>query len=82
VIAAFRKDAGTQLFGFLVVCNFDIHLPHQIGVDLSSFLGSEGPFTCTDLLSGERQEFPLSRLELMLSPCTAKVLKFYRGNVK
>jgi hypothetical protein len=82
VIAAFRRDAGTQLIGFLVVCNFDIHLPHQIGVDLSSFLGSEGPFTCTDLLSGERQEFPLSRLELMLSPCTAKVLKFYRGNVK
>jgi hypothetical protein len=82
VIAAFRRDAGTQLFGFLVVCNFDTHLSQQIGIDLSSFIGNEGPFTCTDLLSGERQVFPMSQLELMLSPCTAKVLKFYRGNVK
>jgi hypothetical protein len=82
VIAAFRRDTGTEVFGFLVVCNFDMHLPQQIVVDLSSFLGSEGPFTCTDLLSGERQIFPLSRQELILAPCTAQVLKYYRGNVK
>ena len=76
IIAVFRRDNGTQKFGFLVVCNFDTHTPQHIVVDLSPFLGTDGPFPCTELLSDETQIFPHSRLELMLQPCAAQVLKF------
>ena len=81
VIAAFRRDTGKQTSGFLVVCNFDIQLQQQIVIDLAPFLGTSGPFQCTELLSGERQIFTMSRFELVLPPCTAQVLKFPGKNV-
>lgn len=76
IIAVFRRDIGTQKFGFLVVCNFDTQNPQHIAVDISPFLGTDGPFPCTELLSGETQIFPQSRLELLLQPCAAQVLRF------
>ena len=76
VIAAFRRDLGTQETGFLVVCNFDTNNPQHIVVDLLPFLGTNGPFPCIELLSGEEQIYPKSRLELLLPPCSAQVLKF------
>jgi len=79
VIAAFRRDTGTQAFGFLVVCNFDTGGPQQIGVDLAPVLGTDGPFSCRELLSGADQVFPHPRLELSLSPCAAQVLMFPRN---
>jgi hypothetical protein len=76
VIAAFRRDAGTEAYGFLVVCNFDTSSPQHITVDLASFLGQAGPFPCRELLSDTTQTFPHPRLELLLPPCSAQVLRF------
>jgi Glycogen debranching enzyme, glucanotransferase domain len=75
IIAAFRKETGPEEFGFLVVCNFDIHNPQGIEIDLSPFLETNGPFTFIELLSGESQIFPGSTLPLQLPPCAAKVLR-------
>ena len=80
VIAAFRRDTGTQAFGFLVVCNFDTGSPQRIAVDLASVFGTDGPFPCCELLSGVAQIFPHPRLELLLPPCTAQVLRFPRSD--
>jgi hypothetical protein len=79
IIAAFRRDTGTQALGFLVVCNFDIYSPQRIVIDLKPILGTEGPFPCYELLSGQTQNFQQPRLELLLQPCTALVLKFPVG---
>ena len=76
IIAAFRQDHGPDAFGFLVVCNFDIHSPQCIVVDLSPFLTGEGPFPCTELLTGETQVLPRPHLEILLAPCAAQVLRF------
>jgi hypothetical protein len=79
IIAAFRKESGTEESGFLVVCNFDIHMPQSIEVNLSPFLGTNGPFPCTELLSGESQIFENPHLQLQVPPCSAKVLKFSKS---
>lgn len=76
ILAAFRRDTQTDAFGFLVVCNFDIGSSQSIVVDLTSVLGTDGPFPCCELISGETQVFPSSRLEFHLQPCSAQVLKF------
>ena len=76
VIAAFRKETGTQVSGFLVVCNFDIQLTQSIEINLSGFLGTNGPFPCIELLSGESQIFKNPDIQLQLPPCAAKVLRF------
>ena len=79
IIAAFRKESETQESGFLVVCNFDIHMPQSIEVNLSPFLGTNGPFPCIELLSGESQIFKNLQFQLQLPSCTAKVLKFSKS---
>lgn len=79
IIAAFRQEAGTQAFGFLVVCNFDTHDSQRIAVDLSALLQSDGPFSCSELLSGETRVLAHARFELNLQPCAAQVLKFPRN---
>jgi starch synthase (maltosyl-transferring) len=79
VIAAFRQDTGTQAFGFLVVCNFDTGGPQRIAVDLTPFLGTDGPLPCCELLSGATQTIPHPHLELLLPPCAAQVLMFARS---
>jgi Glycogen debranching enzyme, glucanotransferase domain len=76
IIAAFRKGTGTQESGFLIVCNFDIHAPQRIEVNLSPFLGTNGPFPCIELLSDQTQIFQQPCLELLLQPCSAQVLRF------
>jgi hypothetical protein len=78
VIAAFRRDTATQVFGFLVVCNFDTHNPQRIAVELAPVLRTDGPLQCCELLSGEMQTFPHPHLELLLPPCGALVLKIPR----
>ena len=79
IIAAFRKEIGPEEFGFLVVCNFDILIPQSIEVNLSPFLGTNGPFPCIELLSGESQILKNPYLQLQLQPCTAKVLRFSKS---
>jgi len=78
VIAAFRRDTETQAFGFLVVCNFDTSSAQHIVIDIAPLLGTDGPFPCSELLSGENRVFPDTRLELLLPPCAAQVLRFPR----
>jgi starch synthase (maltosyl-transferring) len=78
VIAAFRRDTGTQALGFLVVSNFDTVNSQSIAIDLAPFLKGNGPFTCIELLSGEIQVFPNAQLELVLPPSSSRVLKFSR----
>jgi Glycogen debranching enzyme, glucanotransferase domain len=79
IIAAFRKETGIQESGFLVVCNFDIQNLQSIEVNLSPFLGTNGPFPCIELLSGESQIIKNPHLQLQLLPCTAKVLRFSKS---
>jgi starch synthase (maltosyl-transferring) len=79
VIAAFRRETGTQAFGFLVVCNFDTSSPQRIAIDLAPVLGTDGPFPCSELLGGATQVFPHPRVELLLPPCAAQVLRFARS---
>jgi hypothetical protein len=78
-IAAFRRDIGNQAFGFLVVCNFDTCVPQHIVVDLKSILGTDVLFPCSELLSGQTQIFQQPRLELLLQPCEAQVLRFSKS---
>jgi hypothetical protein len=78
VIAAFRRSSGTEALGFLVVCNFDTLTPQRITIELAPVLGTDGPFLCCELLSGESRSFPHSRLQLEISPSAAQVLKFPR----
>jgi hypothetical protein len=79
VIAAFRQDEGAQSIGFLVLCNFDTGTPQRIAVDLATVLGTDGPFSCCELLSGATQTISHPRLELLLPPCSAQVLRFPRN---
>ncbi len=78
IIAAFRPDIKGQSYGFLVVCNFDTNLSQRILVDLEWIIGTKAPFASTDLLSGDIKFFQQSKGEILLEPCTAKVLKFPR----
>jgi hypothetical protein len=80
IIAAFRENTGTQLFGFLVVCNFDIASSHQIYFDLSTILMTEEPVISCDLICDKNDYFPTPRFELQLAPCSAKVLMISRYN--
>jgi len=78
IIAAFREDSDTKANGFLVVCNFDILGNQSIKIDMSPFFKSDGPFLCTELLSGESRIFYTKLIELDLPPCGAEVLKFFK----
>jgi hypothetical protein len=80
IIAAFRQNTGTQVFGFLVVCNFDIGAPQHISIDLTSILGIDEPISYCDLLIDKTDIFPNPRLELQLEPCSAQVLMLWRYN--
>ncbi|HTV48263.1 MAG TPA: alpha-amylase family glycosyl hydrolase [Phycisphaerae bacterium] len=80
VIAVFRHGQVAQEFGFLVVCNFDIKDPQSIAIDLESILGTNGPFPCSELLTGQMQSFDHPRVELELPPCTAQVLRFTKNS--
>jgi hypothetical protein len=79
VIAAFRRDSGPQVWGFLVACNFDTQSEQRIWVELGPILKTDGPFTCCELLSGETRSFPHAHMELLLPPCGAQVLKISRN---
>jgi hypothetical protein len=76
IIAAFRRDSGTQAAGFLVVCNFDIHNAERIVVDLGPLLNKSGPFACHELISGETLVLPHPHFEILVPACGAQVLKF------
>jgi len=76
IIAAFRRDSGSDATGFLVVCNFDILGPQRFAIDLEPLLGTAGSVSYCELLSGETHALPNPCLELLLPPCTAQVLKF------
>jgi hypothetical protein len=79
ILAAFRHDKGPKDLGFLVVCNFDTHQSQRISLNLATILGYDGPFACRELLSDATRVVPHSRLELVLPPCTAQVLKFSKA---
>jgi hypothetical protein len=78
VIAVFRGDTATQAFGFLVVCNFDTLNSLRIAVEHAPVLGTDGPFTCCELLSGETRSFPHPHIELDLSSSDTQLLKLPR----
>ncbi len=75
IIAAFRRDTGTQAKGFLVVCNFDIYHIQRIEIDLSPVIETGGPLTCYDLISSQSRTFQQPYLDLQLPPSSAMVLK-------
>jgi len=74
IIAAFRQNTGNQLFGFLVVCNFDIASEHNISIDLTQILKIDEPIPYCELLTCKTDIFPNPHLELQLAPCSAQVL--------
>ena len=76
IIAAFRRDTGTKVVGYLVVCNFDIYNSQHIVIDLTAILGTNGSLSCSELLSNQTQIFQHSRLDLILLPCAVQVFSF------
>jgi hypothetical protein len=78
IIAVFRYDMDSGCSGFLVLSNFDTLNSQRITIDLLPFLGTSGPFSCTELLSGEKMEYAQSQTELILQPCQALVLKILK----
>jgi starch synthase (maltosyl-transferring) len=77
ILAAYRPDTGPDALGFLVVCNFDVNGSQQFAIDTGSLLQGAGPVSYSDLLGGDGAvALAPPRLELMLPPCTAQVLKF------
>lgn len=76
IIAAFRRDSDPKTQGFLVVCNFDTSNSQRIVIELGPILRKEGPIVCLELLSGQKQLFPNPKVQLLLPPCGAQVLKF------
>jgi starch synthase (maltosyl-transferring) len=73
VIAAFRRDVSQNTRGFLVLCNFDTGRDQQITVDLAPIVRGDGPFSCCELISGEKVSFSQPTLDIVLSVCEAKV---------
>jgi hypothetical protein len=80
VIAAFRQNTGKQVYGFLVVCNFDIGSYQHITIDLRQILGTGEPISYVELLSDKADVFPNPYLELPLPPCSAQVYMLSRYN--
>jgi hypothetical protein len=79
IIAAFRRDEGSENYGFLVVCNFDIGGAQSISIDLEPYLDGNGPQECIDLLTGRKQKLDEPKLELQLAACATQVLMFPKG---
>ena len=80
VIAAYRQNTGKQLYGFLVLCNFDTVSPHSISIDLSAILKTNEPIPYCELLSDKTDVFQKPHLELELGPCSAQVLMLSKYN--
>ncbi|MFN8205915.1 MAG: alpha-amylase family glycosyl hydrolase [Bacteroidales bacterium] len=78
IIAAFRENTGTSVYGFLVLCNFDIGGSHQISIDLTPILGTHEAIHFVDLLCDRNGSFPDPQLDLHLDPCSAQVLMLSR----
>ena len=76
MIAAFREDPSPDLYGFLVVCNFDTTGSQNIRIDLSEHIRDEGPFYYTDLLINKTETIREPILDLQLAACATQVLKF------
>jgi len=79
IIAAFRQDPSEDSIGFLIVCNFDIYNEQRIHLDLTKVLGPDGSFLCVELLSKQTWDIASAKLELLMPPCSAHVLKFDRS---
>jgi hypothetical protein len=78
IIAAYRKSNELEVFGFLIICNFDIEAEQSLAVELSTILNIPPPYACVELLSGESKFYQLSHTIFSLSPCGVQVLKFKR----
>lgn len=76
ILAAFRTDPTGASRGFLVACNFDIHSPQRLIVNLGALLERPSPIPYTDLLAGESRLSPHTYLEILMPPCSAQVLQF------
>jgi hypothetical protein len=76
VIAAFRRDSGSDALGFLVMCNFDTQNSQRIVIELAPLLKTDGPFRCTELLSDEARIVTHPHMEFVLPACGAEVLMF------
>ena len=75
IIAAYRSDANGN--GFLVACNFDIFNVQHLMLDLSPYLNIQNEVTALELLSGDMFSIPNAHFNILLDPCSAKVIKFY-----
>ena len=76
VIAVFRRNGKHGRTGYLIACNFDIFHEQTLTVDLTEFLGAEGPVDAVDLFTGKTEGFEGSTVTLKLTPCSAQVLMF------
>jgi hypothetical protein len=76
IIAAFRRASGNDAVGFLVMCNFDTQHSQRIVIELAPLLKADGPFRCTEMLSGKARIVPHPHMECILPACGAEVLMF------
>jgi hypothetical protein len=80
IIAAFRRSTSKRVYGFLVVCNFDIGSSQHISIDLGPVLSIDESIPYCELLSDRMDVFPNPHLELQMEPCSAQVLMLSRNN--
>lgn len=74
IIAAYRSGTGKNIFGFLVVCNFDTFSTQAISIDLSNHIHTQHPILYCELLSEEQGEYKSHTIEIALSPGGVQVL--------
>lgn len=74
IIACFRKSTSNNIYGFLIVSNFDIGASHNITIDLTDVIQTNEPVTYCELLNDTTGVYTKPLIDLSLQPSSAKVL--------
>jgi hypothetical protein len=74
IIAAFRESTGNQLFGFLIVFNFDTSSAQHISIDLTQTIGTEEPISYCELLLIKRIFFQANAWNFLFHPAPHRYL--------
>ena len=81
--AAAALDIGVASGEVHIMAGIYFSLQRKEGsTDLAPILGSDGPVSLRDLLSGEELSFPSAHVQIVLPPSSAKVLMAATGTSK
>jgi hypothetical protein len=74
IIATFSESIGNQLFGFLIVCNFDTSSAQHISIDLTQTIGTEESISYSELLTYKTDIFSSPHLDFLFHPAPRRYL--------